>query len=460
MICRVYEFIRENKMVEAGDRVLLGVSGGADSTCLLCLLQALAPKLGITLEVLHVNHGIRGDEAEKDAAFVRELCARLGVPFHLVKADVPALARERKVSLETAGRQARYEAFDTWSRRLGADRIAVAHHKSDHVETILMRLFRGSGLEGLCGIRPVRERIIRPLLCVSREEIEAWLREHGQAWREDATNREEDAVRNRVRNRLLPYLRREINEGVDENILRTAQILYEAGSYLNRAASRGLRACAQIREGEVRFDAGLAAREDSEILPYMLRLAVEECKGDTCDLGYSHIQSLKSLFEIAKDRRIDLPGDLRAFREGDEVVISVRPEQSRDEAPLIPLRMRVFPYEPGKKIPENRYTKWFDYDKIQRYVTVRHRREGDYLAIGPSQTKRLRRYFIDSKIPKDERERCTLAADGNHILWIVGYRISEAYKITENTKFVLEISAPGLEGPGEEPGITEENENE
>ncbi|MCI8513726.1 MAG: tRNA lysidine(34) synthetase TilS [Lachnospiraceae bacterium] len=455
MIKRVCRYIREHNMMEAGDRILVGVSGGADSTCLLCMLRELAPELGISLEALHIHHRIRGEAADADAAFVRELCGRLQIPFYQETIDVPALAREKRLSLETAGRQARYEAFEDWRRKQDADRIAVAHQKDDNVETVLMRLFRGSGLEGLCGILPVRGRIVRPLLCVSRAELEDWLEERKQPWREDATNREEEALRNRLRNRVLPYLREKVNAGVDENVLRAAGILCDANRYMNRAARMGLKRCAGFREGEMRFAAAAVKEEDAEILPYMLRQAVEECKGDAEDLSYRHIRSIQSLFEDGKERRIDLPGKLTAFREGGDVVIRVREEEKKETEPLLSLQMRVFPYDSDKKIPQKRYTKWFDYDKIQRCVTIRHRREGDYLSIGPAGNKKLRRYFIDNKIPKAERERCTLAADGSHILWIVGYRISEAYKVTEETKLVLEISVPGKK----EPGITEDKED-
>ena len=446
MIQQVYDFMREHQMAEAGDRILVGVSGGADSTCLLCVLTELEKKLDLQLEVLHVNHGIRGERAQRDAEFVEAFCRERRIPFHLACADVPALAREEHLSLEAAARKARYEALAEWKERTGADRIAVAHHREDAVETFLLNLLRGSGLEGLSGIRPVRGDVIRPLLCVSRAEILQYLAEKGQEYCTDETNAENDAARNRLRNQVLPFLREEINAAADGHIFSASEKICEANAYLRRQAGQAMLSCAGIGDREVRIDAERACREDPLILKYMLRLAVEECKGDARDLTERHMQSMLRLFEKGEARRIDLPGTLSARREGTEVILGFgEREESKAAPPLMQLRMRTFFYDSSEKIPENRYTKWFDYDKIKRCVAVRHRQEGDYLCIAPSGRKTLRRFFIDQKIPRGERDACTLVADGNHILWIVGYRISEAYKITEKTKIVLEISAPEAE---------------
>ncbi len=445
MIERVYQWIKQHKMIEAGSRILVGVSGGADSTCLLCVLRELAPRLGAQLEALHVHHGIRGAEADRDAAFVEQLCAEWGIPCHVERRDVPALAAAEHLSLEAAARQARYEALEWWRAQVGADRIAVAHHRGDQAETVLLHLFRGSGLEGLAGMQPVRGRVIRPFLDVSREEIEAFLMARGIACCEDSTNAENDAARNKLRNQIMPFLRQEINACVEDHILLAAKRAWEASDYLKRQAAAALSACraAEAHPRHLVLDAARGVAQDPVILSYMLRLAVEECKGDTRDLAECHIRDMVSLFVQAEPRRFSLPGDLCAWRAGNRVVIGPKAATAakKSDVPLFSLEMRTFSYDSSKKIPENRYTKWFDYDKIKYCLRVRHREEGDYLTIAPAGTKSLRRFFIDSKVPADERDTVTLVADGSHILWVVGYRISEAYKVTKETKTVLEIKA-------------------
>ncbi|MBR5474332.1 MAG: tRNA lysidine(34) synthetase TilS [Lachnospiraceae bacterium] len=443
MVEKVYQYIIEHKMVKAGGRILVGVSGGADSTCLLRVLHRLAPRLDLSLEVLHVHHMIRGEEADRDAAFVEGLCRKWQLPYHLVKEDVPAFAAEKGLSMETAAREIRYEMLEAWRKKLGADVIAVAHHKGDQAETVLLHLFRGSGLEGLGGMLPVRCCIVRPLLCVTRQEIEAFLAEENLAFCQDQTNEENEATRNKLRNVVLPYVKAEVNAGVEENLLRASRMAKEAHAYLQKQAGRMLAEYAVKKDGGIGILAACAEETDPIVLSYMIRAAVEECKGDVFDLTERHVKDVESLFRKAQRRQLDLPGKLRAYRQDEWVVLTERPFAlcgEKGEYPLQPLEMRTFSYDFCEKIPENRYTKWFDYDKIKDCVTIRHRREGDYLSIAPTGTKSLRRFFIDNKIPREERESCTLVADGSHILWVVGYRISEEYKVTRQTKTILEIT--------------------
>ena len=172
MMKKVLNFVNENRLFEYGDKVILGVSGGADSVCMLHMLCGLKEQLGITLQVVHVNHGIRGEEAHRDEIFVKELCKKLDVPCKVYHLDIPAMAKKKKMSEEEAGRQARYEIFENLATETGAQKIAVAHNLNDNSETVLFHLFRGSGLKGLMGIPVKRDKIVRPILCLSRQEIE------------------------------------------------------------------------------------------------------------------------------------------------------------------------------------------------------------------------------------------------------------------------------------------------
>ena len=209
---QVKEYCDRHQMLERGDRVVLGVSGGADSVCLLFVLLALRRELDLQLHVVHVNHGIR-IEAGEDAAYVSALCEAHQVPFYLYEKDIPALAKEWSCSEEEAGRRVRYEAFEEVLRQQCCQKIAVAHNSNDRAETMLFHLFRGTGLTGLAGIRPVRGQIIRPLLCVDRAQIETYLTEKQISYRHDATNDCDDYTRNKIRHHILPYAEQEIVKG-------------------------------------------------------------------------------------------------------------------------------------------------------------------------------------------------------------------------------------------------------
>ena len=224
---KVFAYIREHHMLQAGDRVVAGVSGGADSVCLLFLLLEWQKEVPTDIAVVHVDHGIRA-EAGEDARYVEQLCEERGIPFFLTRAEVRNRARMEKISEEEAGRRTRYEAFEKAAKEWGATKIAVAHNSNDRSETQLFHLFRGSGIRGLASILPVRDRIIRPLLCLERWEIEKFLQQRGIVYCKDATNEEDDYTRNRIRHHILPYAEENIVKGCVAHMNQTAELLAAA----------------------------------------------------------------------------------------------------------------------------------------------------------------------------------------------------------------------------------------
>ena len=232
-------FIRKENMIQKGDHILAGVSGGADSVCLLVLLHSLMDELSFKLSVLHVNHGIR-QEASEDADYVKTLCDNYKVPFYLEEIDVPGMTRELSIGEEEAGRLARYDLFYKKMDEIGAGKLAVAHNMNDQAETFIMNLARGSGLRGLSGIRAVRDKIIRPLLMTSREDIEAYLQDQNILFKTDATNLEDGHTRNRIRHHILPYMTRDINSETLSHISRAAAELSYAQEYIESQAVKWL----------------------------------------------------------------------------------------------------------------------------------------------------------------------------------------------------------------------------
>lgn len=476
-------YCEAHQLFSPGDGVVLGVSGGADSVCLLFALYGLRRELGIRLYAVHVNHGIR-PEAERDAAYVEELCRGLEVPFALVEEDVQALARQSDCSTEEAGRQVRYDAFAREMRRRQAQKIAVAHNAGDRAETMLFNLFRGSGLTGLGSIRPVRGRIVRPLLGLERREIEAYLEERQISYCQDSTNDTDVYTRNRIRRHILPYAEKEICSGAAAHLCRSADIFMEIEDYMEE----------QIRQaGELCITRDRADQESassrlilfcpafgnlhSAIQKGMLLSMLKEVAPAHRDMGAGQVEQMLALCTQPGNREIHLPQGIRATRSYDRVILERRHGAEKAAAasfavpipvPQSPGESRVFQIPGGilrltrlakedldgkalfldnfeKKsvnLLGNRCTKWFDCDKIEELLEWRTRKAGDYLEIRTPLgrgRKTIKSLFIDEKVPGRERDHIPLLAQGSHILWVAGGRICESCKINADTRQILQV---------------------
>ena len=484
-------YMKQNHMARPGDGVLVGLSGGADSVGLLLVLWKLQERFQISLRALHVHHGLRGAEADRDAAFSRMLCERLEVPFYEFRIDAAKEALDRKCSVEEAGRQARYRLYEetalAWEKEMYPDltsenagrkeaaaarvHIATAHHADDNAETVLFNLFRGSGLTGLSGIAPVRGRIIRPLLWAQRSEIQTWLRQQGQDWVEDSTNQESEYSRNWLRNELLPAVEERLNAQAVRHIDQAGRRIRQADAYLEEVAEEWL----QKHAPDGKADAGALAEQAEIVQGYIVRRLFLKSKMPLRDVTETHVQAVRELLHQGTGKSISLPHGFRAvnvygFLEvrpdepekpqstaNESVAFSVRSLSRPGERKggLLPgiqngnlLQMHTFPCENGDEFPKNQYTKWFDYDKIKGTLSLRHRQPGDYLTLPSGGRKTLKSWMIDEKIPRQEREEIWLLAEEKHILWIVGHRISAYYKITEQTKTILEVEFNGGKSSG------------
>lgn len=458
-------------MVTSGDKLLVGVSGGADSVCLLFLMQKYCQKVGISLEVAHIHHGMR-ETANRDMEYVESLCQRLGVPCHIVMENVPQRAKAEKLSSEEAGRKVRYENFERLAGKLGATKVALAHNSNDRAETMLLFLFRGTGLRGLCGIKPCRDIYIRPLLCLSRQEIEEYLQERGIAYCQDETNDEDMYTRNRIRHHILPYAQEQIAAGCVENMNRTGEQLALVEEYLElQLEGYKRRVLETISTGFV-FSAEVFL-QDHEL---MQRMLIYQClvalSPGKKDITSKHVEQVLALFRAQSGKETKLPFGITGRREFGRVVLErvsdeTRYQMNKELGPELTgdcseevlsqlmtgqeirfngyrFRARSFPYEPSAEIPQNKYTKWFDCDKIESLV-IRSRRPGDVLTIrdknGSRIHKRIKEYLIGEKVPERERDSLPLICQGQEIIWVVGHRIGESFKVTEQTKTVIELTA-------------------
>ncbi len=429
---KVLEFIRKNKLVKKGNSVVLGVSGGADSICMLKLLSDLQKRLGISLYVLHINHMIRGEEADQDAAFVKKICTKFKVPHRVINVDVPALAEREGLSEEEAGRYVRYDEFSKYAYEVGATKIAVAHNSNDNAETVLMNLARGTGIKGLGGIPPKREmedangnvvEVIRPILCLSRKEIEDYLKENEIEYRNDSTNDSTDYTRNKIRLEIMPLLEN-INDNAMQNITNASNELADTSDYIEKDVDEAYEEFVTEEDGKL-FLSDESFAIDPIVLTGVIRKMIENIAGKLKDITRIHVGDVVSLSEKQVGKKIDLPYSIVAEREYEGISMFSESNETESETKN---KEVIISFEEDDfdrtSIEELKYTKWLDYDKIDD-VVVRTRQKGDYIVIdGDGATKKLKKYFIDEKIPRRERDEVLLVADGNHILCVVGYRIS------------------------------------
>ena len=491
MIKEVVEYIEKNNMLKHGDKVVVGVSGGADSVCLLNVLYEIRKKYNLTLYVVHVNHGIRGNEALRDEQFVENMAKSMDVYYESRHVDVPNIAKELKQTEEEAGRICRYKIFDEICDSVEATKIAVAHNLNDNSETVLFNLFRGSKLKGLTGISPIRGKIIRPLLCCTRTQIEKYLSEKNIGYCVDSTNNDNEYSRNKIRLDLLPFIKEHINPKAEYNIASAASGLSEVYEYINAQAQ-------DMYNQVVSQNILLNRAKDlpKVLLKEVIRQWIDNNIGKLKDITGTHIEMVADLLENQVSKQINLPYnmtfiktyqgiELHIFNEdniiknGEKSPANATSKDNRSSAGATAnnKKLSVGATANNKKlsnnivkkenevlvkdnslnstahfqlslenqqldrenIPDLVYTKWLDYDKINE-LTVRTKMAGDYIVINKKGGKKnLKKFFVDSKIPKETRDNILLLADGSEIVWIVGYRISEKYKVTKETKNILKI---------------------
>ncbi|MCB7341318.1 tRNA lysidine(34) synthetase TilS [Blautia obeum] len=460
---KVKDFVKENEMLARNCAVIAGVSGGNDSMTMLHLLRRLREIWHFHLQVVHVNHGIRGAEADRDQRMVETVCTESNIPCSVYRYDVPELSVKWKLGTEETGRIVRRQAFDAEThkcrKQYAVVRTALAHNKNDLAETMLHHLARGTGLRGLCSLKPVNGEVIRPLLCLERREIDDYIRECGIPSVLDSTNLEDEYTRNRIRRHLLPVMEREINAKTVEHMAETSRLLSEAEEFLTDEAAQ---LAADYREPDGSYCLGEGFFQKKQILKsYGVRTILEKLSGRSRDLTQTHIRQVLELYSCRVSKRISLPYGLEAVRTYDGVILRKKIQQKPGtegrkeqeiplpatseevETPFGRFTIKVFSYS-GEKILEKKYTKWFDCDKIKCGLSVRTRKTGDYLIVGrDGGRKKLTRCMIDDKFPKETRDQVPLIADGGEILWIIGGRISERYKITSCTRNVLEITYQG-----------------
>ncbi len=445
MYQKVKAYVERHHMLAKKDKVIVGVSGGADSVCLLFVLGELKKELDITITAVHIHHGLRGAAADADENYVRTICREQQIKLKVFHKDVKAYADKMGMGEEEAGRNIRREIFYQVLEEENADHIALAHHKNDNVETFLWNLSRGAGVSGAAGIRPVNGVWIRPLLCVERAEIEAYLRNRRISYCTDETNFEDYYMRNRLRNQVIPYFEENINEKTIEHMAEAIEHFRQLDEYIQSEVKKYQEVC--VKKYSVNW---VLIKEKFEQIPeifktYVIHHLLGEFAGQKKDIETTHVKNVCELMKKQVGKSLNLPYEITALRCYEGIEFAKKAVKEPEEK--LSVEMRVFSRE-GDRItfPENPYTKWFDYDIIKCTVKLRHRESGDYITIHrDGSKKKLKQYFVDEKIPQKQRDHIWLIADGQHIMWVIGHRQNQAYQITENTKNILEIRVNGGE---------------
>lgn len=461
--------IGTHHMVKAGDNVVVGISGGPDSVALVHILLTLAPKFSFQVAIAHLNHCLRQDESARDEAFVVSLAEKLDLPVHVERQDVRRHQKKHHLSLEEAARQVRYRFYDAIASKFGYEKIALGHHSDDNAELILMYLLRGSGPLGLSGIPPVRgDKIIRPLIDIKRADIMDYIAVKKLEWVVDSSNRDSQYLRNKVRNRLIPELKAEYNPKLIDSLNRLASILNAEEKWIeNLIRPIFSKTIAFEKQGRIELDIEQLNHQTIAVRRRLIRMAILKIKGNLRRLSFAHVEAAVNMAQKGPDTgALDLPDRLRVCRQNEALIISREAHNLRQSANAPPLSLtpdyeyrlakpgEIFIKEAALKIRfseiaqdhapgwrpfgEGTRAAYFDMDKIHFPLVIRNFRPGDrFSPLGMTGRQKLKKFFIDHKVSRTERRKCPILLSRNEIIWIVGYRLDNAVKISPQTRRIL-----------------------
>ncbi len=445
----VISTIKKHNMLLGGEKIIIGVSGGADSICLLSVMNNIADLYNLNIIAVHVNHNIRGDEAKRDEEFVAHFCNERNIECIIESVDVPAISKSDKISLELAGRNARYNIFNKILKEKNADKILVAHNKNDSVETVIMKLIRGASLNGLKGISPTNENIIRPLIECTRDDIEHYLSLCNINFVTDSTNNEDLYTRNIVRHKIIPRFL-EINPNVINTIYANTQSIASDDDYIDTVVEKELSKRLLVKEKYAQLDI-----TDFDMLHYsvksrILLKAISCVSGSKLNIEQKHINILLNADTTGKS--FDLSNGINVEKSYDNFIIKKTIEEYKDYSYCIDNFKTVyvkdfcinFGLTDNNDISDKTHI-YINYDKLKgKSLYIRNRRDGDkFIPSGMNNEKKLSRFFIDNKIPNHIRESIPLLCTDDDIVAVLGVRVNQKYIVTCNTKEILRITLSG-----------------
>jgi len=458
---KVVSYIKDNKLIKSGDKILVALSGGPDSVCLLNILFALKEELNIEISAAHLNHLLRGEDSFKDEEYVIDMCNKMGIRCFVKRVDINSYSKEYKLSSEMAGRNVRYDFFDEIIKKEGFSKIATAHNANDQAETILFRMMRGTGLEGLGGIKSCRDnKIIRPILCLNREEVEKYIEIQNLNPRIDKTNFEKIYNRNKIRLDILPYMKENFNEDIIQTLNRMSLLLQKDNEFLEKLALNLYNKCCMECDDYFIIKKEMFKEEES-IVNRVLRNAVTKYSKSNYDFEMKHIYIISELAKMTSGKTIDLPNKIYAENIYGDIYIKSRMKEyhmnnkkekvilSKDNVNKNIIEFNKFNIEfsvmrncenDDINLNQGNLTQYFDFDKINDSISIRNRKDGDkIIPLGMNGNKKIKDIFIDMKIPKEERDNIPILCFDEKVAWIIGIRTSEEYKVVNKSKNILKI---------------------
>ena len=457
---KVLSTINKHVLIQKGDKIVVGLSGGPDSVCLLHILSRLKEELDLEIYAAHLNHQIRRIEAQKDAFYISKLCEEMGITFFIKSINVPEYCEKNGVSIEEGARKLRYEMFYEIKNNTRANKIAIGHNLNDQAETILMRMMRGTGLQGLKGIEYIRDGvIIRPILDIERNDIEEYCKQNKLNPRIDKTNLESIYTRNKIRLELIPYMKDNFNSNIIESIVRMGNSLRSDNDYIESEALIKFKEVSNIKSDSVEINLKPYINLHNSMKVRILRNSIKHILGDTNFIDQRHIDDIIELEDESKiDKVINLPRGIYVYRKKNSIILTNK-EIVIEEIEFcynIPsngfikvkeigtiIETQVVSINKYKRSKSDKSCNWFDFNKIKGGIVVRNRRSGDKIKLSGG-SKKIKDLFIDIKIPKEDRCKVPVIADDQGILSVGNFRNSENYKIDEETKEVLKVTFKNL----------------
>lgn len=445
---KIIDYVLKENLIEKGNHIVVGVSGGADSMALLHFLFSQKDRYQITLTAAHVHHGVR-EAATEDAEYVKAICSKWKIPFFIHHCNIKTIAKQRHITEEEAGREERYNFFISLTKP--NDKIAVAHNMNDQAETMLMRFFRGADIKGLGGIPAKRQQIIRPLLNLTRDEIEKYCDHYQIAFKTDQTNLETTYTRNKIRLECIPYIQRHLNPGIIKTLAQHSQLYLAEEDFISDYVQKLLLECIIQKDKKLWININQLQKEKEYIQKRLLLECIILQVGGAKDITSVHVQQVWRLLTKQVGKSVNLPYGLIVTRHYEQLVLSkqenleaimynytleegtMQIKQINAEITLSFVSRKTF-----EQCKENMYTKYIDYAKIKDALRLRIRKPGDYITL-TNGSKKLKDFFIDEKICRETRNSMPLIADDNEIIWIIGSRLNVKYYVTDQTTQIIEI---------------------
>lgn len=447
---KALKFVDENHLIQNGDKILVAFSGGADSVFLLSFLLKFKRRFKIELAAFHLNHKLRGKDAAQDEKFCNDFCFKSKVEIIRVSKDVKSYAKRMKVSAEEAGREIRYLELNKAAKRTGCNKIATAHNSSDNIETVLLNFIKGAGVKGLSGIPIKRENIIRPILCLSSEEIRKYLRENNIPFKIDSSNLDSDYERNFLRNEIIPKLKQRLNPRIEEKVSNTSKIISEINSFVEKQIEQISNEAVKFDNKNLRINLKTLSKLDKNLLSIFLKSVIEN--NFDIELSSDNIFSLVGLLVLQTGRSVHLKENIIALKERDELVVGknslVKPEKALYKIKvgqkikvygkiisISEVKRKMFKFSPDKSV------EYISGNDLRNNLEIRKWKDGDkFQPIGMKGTKKISDFLSDEKTSAIGKKEHLVLTNAGKIVWVIGLRIDDKFKVTSETRKILKLT--------------------